>query len=111
MLPAGIRSSLLWRMRWRSRAKPECPYNCRLIKMVLVPAPPLRPLWCGRVSAAVPTRMSKARASGERVHAGQPTISGFRKLRSLRGGSSHVHKTGVPLENRIRPVTCRSSVR
>src|SRR5690242_16111143 len=48
-------------MRWRSRVKPARPYICLLIILVLVLTPSVRPLWCGRVSAAVAAWMSRSR--------------------------------------------------
>ncbi len=45
-------------MRWRGMVKPARPYLCLLVIVVLVLAPPVRPLWCGRMSAAVAARMS-----------------------------------------------------
>ena len=41
--------------------KPARPYICLLIILVLVLTPSVRPLWCGRVSAAVAAWMSRSR--------------------------------------------------
>ena len=51
----------LRRMRCRSRVKLARPYICRLIILVLVLTPSVRPLWCGSVSAAVAAWMSRSR--------------------------------------------------
>jgi hypothetical protein len=48
-------------MRWRSRVKPARPYICRLIIFVLVFTPSVRPLWNGRVTAAMTACWSRSR--------------------------------------------------
>ena len=49
------------RIRWRRRAKPARPYICLLIILVLVLTPSVRPLWYGRVTAAVAAWRSSSR--------------------------------------------------
>ena len=84
-------------MRWRSRVKPARPYICLLIILVLVLTPSVRPLWCGRVSAAVAAWMSRSRprvneCTWGRSAARAPVIH-WRSLASLPGsGASRAAK-------------------
>src|SRR5246127_2152772 len=59
-------------MRWRSRVKPARPYICLLIILVLVLTPSVRPLWCGRTTAAVAAWMSRSRPRVKECTLGRP---------------------------------------
>jgi hypothetical protein len=69
-------------MRWRKRAKPARRYICRLIILVLVFAPSVRPLWNGRVTAAVAAANVRALLAGS-VEPLADVVSRSRKARGL----------------------------
>ncbi len=86
--------------------KPARPYICLLIILVLVLTPSVRPLWCGRVSAAVAAWMSRSRPRVNECTWGRSAVRApvihWRSLASLPGsGASKAAKDVMRLARAV----------